>query len=126
VVRQRAANRASYAKRDAETKRTAWQKQAARDTRKIYARDYALRRYYGMSADEWVLLFAKQGERCAMCRSDVPRGGKWCVDHCHSTGKIRGILCHQCNVAIGMLGEGQENQDPRENALALVRYLNES
>lgn len=45
-------------------------------------------------------MLEKQGGRCAICRHKF---GKWCVDHDHSTGVIRGLLCDKCNTALGLL-----------------------
>jgi len=41
---------------------------------------------------------------CAIC-GGPPKRGKLCIDHCHETGTIRGLLCHQCNRSIGGLGD---------------------
>lgn len=50
-------------------------------------------------------MFESQGGRCLGCETDVPGGGKgrFVVDHNHLTGVIRGLLCHMCNVALGMV-----------------------
>lgn len=59
-------------------------------------------RQYGLTVDEFEALLLAQEGRCAICRTDkVPRRGNWHVDHCHESGRIRGILCHGCNVALG-------------------------
>lgn len=65
--------------------------------------NYELTKRYGISASDWRAMFAKQGKRCAnqACRTSVPGGHGWHVDHCHDTGAVRGILCHYCNVAAG-------------------------
>lgn len=63
-----------------------------------------IQRKYGLTAEQWDALFVAQGSACAnpSCRVVDPgsRSG-WHTDHCHSTGKVRGILCHGCNVAVG-------------------------
>jgi hypothetical protein len=41
------------------------------------------------------------GRRCNICDAPEPKGGRLCIDHCHKTGKIRGLLCHKCNRGIG-------------------------
>lgn len=51
-------------------------------------------------------LIDKQDNKCAICKREETRmfNGKvtrLCIDHCHSNGKVRGLLCHDCNTAIG-------------------------
>ncbi len=55
---------------------------------------------YGMSFTEVVAMYEEQDGRCAICaeRFEVPH-----VDHCHQTGKVRGLLCRACNFGIGFL-----------------------
>lgn len=74
--------------------------------RKLRSRRSNLWRRYRITPEQFDELLAKQGNRCAICKSDDPghRHG-WHVDHNHETGKIRGILCGTCNVAIGMTAE---------------------
>jgi hypothetical protein len=70
---------------------------------------YDLRTTYGMTEKQWLDLLAAQGGGCAICGENektVHRSGavwRLSVDHCHTTGKIRGILCNRCNRAIGLL-----------------------
>lgn len=61
-------------------------------------------RTYGITSAERDALFAAQGFACAICGSDAPKNknGRWHTDHCHRTGKVRGVLCGQCNTALGM------------------------
>ena len=43
-----------------------------------------------------------QNGRCKICGTDTPMGtGAFHVDHCHMTNKVRGLLCHKCNVGLG-------------------------
>jgi hypothetical protein len=67
------------------------------------ARDRVLRRKYDMTALEFDLLLATQAGGCAICEIEVnPDGPALAVDHCHTTGRVRGILCGLCNKAIGL------------------------
>jgi hypothetical protein len=50
-------------------------------------------------------LFLKQGGKCLICQGPQQANRNLCVDHCHKTGKIRGLLCTKCNSAIGKLGD---------------------
>ena len=43
-------------------------------------------------------MHAAQGGSCAVCRKPI---SKFHIDHNHNTGKVRGLLCHRCNVMIG-------------------------
>ena len=58
---------------------------------------------YMMTAREYQWLIHRQEGRCAICGTAPPLDKPLCVDHCHKTGKIRGLLCHSCNMAIGQL-----------------------
>jgi Recombination endonuclease VII len=68
-------------------------------------RSAPLKRLYGISAAEYDALLAKQGGACAICRKRSK--ARLCVDHCHVTGTIRGLLCHSCNLGLGSLKEDQ-------------------
>jgi hypothetical protein len=58
---------------------------------------------YGISIDDYYLILGMQGGGCSICGSIDPKFGRkyFCVDHCHSTGRIRGLLCHTCNLGLG-------------------------
>src|SRR5262249_5100910 len=62
-------------------------------------RMYLLRRH-GMTLLEYQLRLALQNGACAICKKK-PKRGLLCVDHCHVTGKVRGLLCRKCNSALG-------------------------
>lgn len=71
-----------------------------------------LAKNYGLTMVEYNALLRTQGGVCAVCGKDEPqargRTGKQfalAVDHCHKTGKVRGLLCQKCNRAIGLLGD---------------------
>ena len=66
-----------------------------------------LRYRYGIEIAEYDAMLEAQGGLCAICRlppDGTSRGGRLFVDHCHETGKIRGLLCNKCNLAVGYLG----------------------
>jgi hypothetical protein len=69
---------------------------------------------YGLSEEGYKALLAQQHGRCPICKQkfDVP-----CVDHCHSTGRVRGLLCNKCNPGIGYFDD-----DPNRTRAATV-YL---
>lgn len=69
---------------------------------RYHSRKKLLGKKYGMTIEEHDALFASQGFACGACGSDSPNSKKgWSTDHCHETGKVRGILCHHCNVGLG-------------------------
>jgi hypothetical protein len=63
-------------------------------------RDYELRRKYGTTLAEYGQLLASQGGVCAIC-CEAPEGYELHLDHCHVTGRVRGLLCARCNTALG-------------------------
>ena len=61
-----------------------------------------VKRVYGISRDEYALMAVSQNGKCAICECTKPRGhGRWVIDHCHSSGMIRGLLCNWCNARLG-------------------------
>lgn len=55
-----------------------------------------------LTVEQYDSLALAQKNVCAICgKSDTRMSGKLCVDHCHVSNKIRGLLCHFCNLAIG-------------------------
>lgn len=69
---------------------------------KATSRRNNLKRKYGINETEYDRLLAKQDKQCAICKIDVtPK--RLCVDHDHDNGRIRGLLCRSCNLAIGLL-----------------------
>jgi len=74
---------------------------------------------YGLTQGDWDRLVGLQQDRCAVCKTTKPggRGESWHIDHDHVTDRVRGLLCHSCNVGIGNL------QDDPEIMLAAARYV---
>lgn len=70
-----------------------------------YAENYVKR--YGITNQQFDEMFEKQGRCCKLCKATEHGRGKsyknsrWNIDHDHKTGKVRGILCHHCNVSLG-------------------------
>lgn len=80
-------------------------------------RDKALERKYGLSRDEFEDLAESQQFLCKICGFDTD---KFFVDHDHITGKVRGLLCHNCNT---LLGHAKDNPQILQSAIS---YLKES
>lgn len=58
---------------------------------------------YDLTPEGYTAMLNKQGGACAICRFSCSMGRRLSVDHCHTTGAVRGLLCGGCNVAIGRL-----------------------
>lgn len=58
---------------------------------------------YGISAGDLIKIFREQRGKCAICKSEfgATRRTRFEIDHCHRTGKVRGLLCSGCNVGLG-------------------------
>ena len=67
-------------------------------------RNQRLKRNYGITIEEYNNLLSSQGEVCAICKV-TPNGRALDVDHDHETGRIRGLLCMDCNVSLGRFKE---------------------
>jgi hypothetical protein len=82
-------------------------------------------RTYGITAEDYYNMLAAQNNKCAICESEEVNSsrvssGKLFIDHSHTTGKVRGLLCSKCNHGIGLLND--------DTALLqkAIEYLNQS
>jgi hypothetical protein len=84
-----------------------------------YARRHHLKHRYGITPEQYEEMLGKQGGGCAVCGTRFPGGNStnFHVDHCHKTGRVRGLLCRKCNHALGLVDD-----DP-ELLRALADYL---
>jgi len=76
-------------------------------------RKQKLRKKYGITIEQYDCMFAKQNGLCAVCKQPetAKQKGKiraLAVDHCHSTGMVRGLLCKTCNTALGNMKENPD------------------
>jgi DNA-binding transcriptional MerR regulator len=79
-----------------------------------------LKTNYGITLEDYNFLLEKQNEKCKICNNECPTGKSLAVDHNHETGKVRGLLCKNCNIGLGMFFD---NIDFLESA---VLYLKSS
>lgn len=107
---------------------------AAPDERQVYCRSCSSRRnfqrssvtrkkwygdQYGMTEEDFDRRLINQGNSCEICGGG-PKGNRWgrfCVDHDHNTGKVRGIICGTCNLGLGRF------QDDPQLLRAAAGYL---
>ena len=66
-------------------------------------REQNLRHRYGIGVEDYEEMYKKQNECCAIC--GIKKKTYLDVDHCHTTGKVRGLLCRNCNTGIGKFYE---------------------
>jgi len=71
-----------------------------------YNRKSWLKKAYGLTVEEFEQMVEAQSNKCAICEKDLTNDLH--VDHCHSTGKVRGLLCSACNKGIGHFGDSSE------------------
>lgn len=77
-----------------------------------------LKKKYGITADHYEQMMSDQDGKCALCGRVGNVGGKrLAVDHCHATGRVRGLLCNTCNT---MLDNAQDNVDLLMSAAAYI------
>lgn len=69
-----------------------------------------LERTYGIGFEDYLEMLKKQNGKCGICGR--PEGNakrdRLGVDHCHKTGRVRGLLCNSCNRGIGLLGDSAD------------------
>ena len=94
--------------------------QKRRDSNKKPPSEWRLRlKKYGITPVEYEAQLKAQNNKCAICKTDTPKGkGGWHVDHCHETNKFRGLLCHHCNVGLGMF------KDDIDLFKLAIKYIN--
>ena len=104
-------NRKRLGKIQKEKDRILYQKN--KEHRVNYAREYRvkypertrssnLKQKYGITQNDYDKTLNMQNNKCAICERDMNEYGKiFCVDHNHTTGKVRGLLCDPCNYGLG-------------------------
>jgi hypothetical protein len=80
-----------------------------------YSAEYSLKRKFNITKEQYDTMLHEQGGVCAICKGVCTRA--LAVDHCHTTGKVRGLLCNNCNRGIGHL------KDSVEILEAAINYL---
>ena len=84
--------------------------------RRSKSKQYNLSSKYGLTKDAYLAMLIKQENKCCICFSET----ELYVDHCHSTGLVRGLLCPPCNFG---LGHFKDNKTYLANA---INYLGET
>lgn len=68
-----------------------------------------LKQDYGINLLDYIKIKQDQNNSCAICKIKLAYGMQVHVDHCHTTGKVRGILCRWCNIGLGHFKDSMEN-----------------
>jgi hypothetical protein len=114
---------------NADSMRGSYQKKHKRDPTRYRLVEWPskLKRLYGITPEDYNRMLADQGGGCALCGSTSPLTGSrtykrtqrtaFDVDHCHKTGRVRGLLCTRCNRLVGLAN------DSADTARRLVEYL---
>ena len=80
-------------------------------------RSHLMKKYH-LSKEDFSALLESQGGVCKICKTNNPGWhGRFCVDHNHETGNIRGLLCNNCNV---ILGHSKDDTEILESAIAYL------
>ncbi len=76
---------------------------------------------YGLERKDYDEILHRQNNLCGICRTDDPKTpfkGGFCIDHCHNSNRVRGLLCSRCNRVLGFV---KDNVDILKN---MIYYLN--
>lgn len=96
---------------------TRWRYDNDRERLIRVARNGNLKSQFGIDLETYEAMFEAQGGQCLVCGGASKSGRRLAVDHDHKTGRVRGLLCSECNTALGQAG------DSPERLRALADYL---
>jgi hypothetical protein len=84
--------------------------------------DNNAKRNYGLEHGSYAKMLEEQGGKCAICGTDKPgrHTSRFHIDHCHDSGRVRGLLCANCNIGLGNL-----QHDP-SILKAAIQYLSDN
>jgi hypothetical protein len=76
----------------------------------LASRKYLLKKHYNLSLEDYNLILSAQKSSCAICEAHETTLNSWLsVDHDHSNGTVRGLLCRKCNTGLGGFRDSVEN-----------------
>lgn len=86
-----------------------------RRSNKERTRRYNIKAKYGITLEQFLEMYDEQDGRCKICSSEIEMYATRDkvhdvanIDHCHETGRIRGLLCNFCNTALGKFKDSPE------------------
>ena len=75
---------------------------------------------FGITTEDYNQMMKEQDYKCACCgKTEQENKKRLAVDHCHRTGQVRKLLCHNCNIALGLVN------DDESILISLLSYLRE-
>lgn len=102
---------ASYRKRNrekAKEEHAKYHRENKETLRKRY-REWSYAAEYGITLEDYILMFEEQNGSCAICKQrKYSKHGLLSVDHDHETGIVRGLLCHRCNLLLGLAKDSSD------------------
>jgi hypothetical protein len=81
---------------------------------------WRLKTEFNITVEQYEKMLQDQDNSCAICKRTEPTGYGWHVDHCHSTLKVRGLLCSKCNQGLGLF------EDKINSLKEAIKYLESS
>jgi len=103
--------RSSYNKKYREGSKVRLRKYYIENRDKILTRtrNYTYKRNFGITIEEYDRMLKDQNQSCGICKISEKKWRKrFSVDHCHKTGKVRGLLCGKCNSVLGFVSDSTE------------------
>lgn len=108
-------------RKDPEKQKQIYRKEYEKDKSRIVY--YNRKRRLGVTKEQYLQMLKDQNQRCAICEITVEENGKQlCVDHDHSNGRIRMLLCNRCNL---VLGNAQDNIHTLEAAIEYLKKFSD-
>ena len=106
------AGNAAYYKNNKESCDNRTRKWQSSENNKHILRQRRLIKEFNITQEEYVSMLESQGNCCAICKTPASNFEKrMAIDHCHRTGKIRGILCNSCNLGLGCFKDSLDYLD---------------
>lgn len=101
--------------------RLCWKKK--RSVSKESIREYQLQHKFGITSSDYTVMLEEQSGVCKICKQPEPvKGRSLAVDHCHTTGKVRGLLCGLCNGGLGKFRDNTQLLKEAINYLEISKY----
>jgi hypothetical protein len=75
---------------------------------RVYQRRWQLKRRYGLTPEQYDAMLLAQNGACAICRTPPSADRSLTVDHCHTTGAVRGLLCDSCNNGLARFADSAD------------------